>query len=303
MDIELKELQEGFDRLCYIVLEEHLNTIYMALRLEKPLLISGPAGAGKTEMAKSLSEILGAKLIRLQCHGGLDENKSLYEWNIQRQLLNIQIDDRSKNAENIEDDLFSMDYILQRPLLQAITQQEQVLLLVDEIDRADRDFEAFLLELLSDYQISIPEIGTIEAVKKPVVVITNSGERELSDALLRRCVFLYLDHPPIQSEACIIRARIPEILDTLNENIAMGVARTRDRGGNLGFNSAQAIDWARVLLMLSSDRFQQDYVAKSMEALASNQESLIAAENYYRHMPALSETEAGDTAGNGEIKN
>ena len=168
MDIELKELQDGFDRLCYIVSEEHLNTIYMALRLEKPLLISGPAGAGKT-----------AKLIRLQCHGGLDENKSLYEWNIQRQLLNIQIDDSSKGAEIVEEDLFSMDYILQRPLLQAITQQEQTLLLIDEIDRADRDFEAFLLELLSDYQISIPEIGTIEAVKKPVVVITNSGEREL----------------------------------------------------------------------------------------------------------------------------
>ena len=303
MDIELKELQDGFDRLCYIVSEEHLNTIYMALRLEKPLLISGPAGAGKTEMAKSLSEILGAKLIRLQCHGGLDENKSLYEWNIQRQLLNIQIDDSSKGAEIVEEDLFSMDYILQRPLLQAITQQEQTLLLIDEIDRADRDFEAFLLELLSDYQISIPEIGTIEAVKKPVVVITNSGERELSDALLRRCVFLYLDHPPIQAEASIIGARIPEVLDTLNENIAMGVAQARDRGSHLGSGGAQAMDWARVLLMLSSDQFQQGYVAKSMEALASNQESLAAAENYYRHMPAISDAEAGDTAGNGEIKN
>jgi MoxR-like ATPase len=301
MDIELKELQEGFDQLCYIVSEEHLNTIYLALRLERSLLISGPAGAGKTEMAKSLSEILGAKLIRLQCHGGLDENKSLYEWNIQRQLLNIQIDDRSKDAESVEEDLFSMDYVLQRPLLQAITQKEQVLLLIDEIDRADRDFEAFLLEVLSDYQISIPEIGTIKAVKKPVVVITNSGERELSEALRRRCVFLYLDNPTIKAEASIIRARIPDVLDILNEDIALAVALARDRGSQLGVGTTQLMDWARVLLMLIADQFQKDYVDKGMELLASNKESLLAAEILYRHMPK--KIDAGDTAGCGENKN
>lgn len=296
-------MQDGFSRFCYIINEDHLNTIYMALRLEKPLLVCGLAGVGKTELAKVLSNILGAKLIRLQCHGGLDESKSLYEWNIQRQLINIHIDNRSKDVKNAEENLFSLDYILQRPLLQAITQKEQVLLLIDEIDRADRDFEAFLLEVLSDYQISIPEIGTIKAAKKPVFVITNSGERELSEALRRRCVFLYLDNPTIKAEASIIRARIPDVLDTLNENIAMGVAQARDRGSQLGFGTIQDMDWARVLLMLIADQYQKDYVDKGMEVLASYQESLSAAENYYRHMPKQIDAKAGDTAGSGENKN
>ena len=285
--------------MCYIINEEELNTIFLALCLEKPLLVSGPAGVGKTELAKVLSVVLGAKLIRLQCHGGLDESKSLYDWNIQRQLIKIHLDSRSKGSENKEEDLFSLDYILQRPLLQAITRKEQVLLLIDEIDRSDRDFEAFLLELLSDYQVSIPEIGTIKAVHKPVVVITNSGERELSEALRRRCVFLYLDYPTIQEEAAILRARVPDDLDTLNENIAFAVALARDKGSQLGFGNVQLLDWSRVLLMLNADYFQKDYVVKCMEMLAWNRDNITAIMESSGHKTNSSGDRAGKAAGNG----
>lgn len=302
IDIQLEELRDGFSRMYYIINEEELNAIFLALSLEKPLLVCGPAGVGKTELAKALSNILGAKLIRLQCHGGLDESKALYDWNIQRQLIKIHLNSRTKSSESQEEDLFSLDYILQRPLLQAITQKEQVLLLIDEIDSADRDFEAFLLEVLSDYQISIPEIGTIKAAHKPVVVITNSGERELSEALRRRCVFLYLDYPTIQEEATILRARAPEVIDTLNENIALGVAMARDKGFQLGFGNVQLLDWARVLLMLNADHFQKDYVDRSMEMLALNREEVKAAMESIGHMTNSSGNRAGKTVGNGETK-
>lgn len=302
IDIQLEELRDGFSRMYYIINEEELNAIFLALSLEKPLLVCGPAGVGKTELAKALSNILGAKLIRLQCHGGLDESKALYDWNIQRQLIKIHLNSRTKSSESQEEDLFSLDYILQRPLLQAITQKEQVLLLIDEIDSADRDFEAFLLEVLSDYQISIPEIGTIKAAHKPVVIITNSGERELSEALRRRCVFLYLDYPTIQEEATILRARAPEVIDTLNENIALGVAMARDKGFQLGFGNVQLLDWARVLLMLNADHFQKDYVDRSMEMLALNREEVKAAMESIGHMTNSSGNRAGKTVGNGETK-
>lgn len=302
IDIQLEELRDGFSRMYYIINEEELNAIFLALSLEKPLLVCGPAGVGKTELAKALSNILGAKLIRLQCHGGLDESKALYDWNIQRQLIKIHLNSRTKSSESQEEDLFSLDYILQRPLLQAITQKEQVLLLIDEIDSADRDFEAFLLEVLSDYQISIPEIGTIKAAHKPVVVITNSGERELSEALRRRCVFLYLNYPTIQEEATILRARAPEVIDTLNENIALGVAMARDKGFQLGFGNVQLLDWARVLLMLNADHFQKDYVDRSMEMLALNREEVKAAMESIGHMTNSSGNRAGKTVGNGETK-
>lgn len=302
IDIQLEELRDGFSRMYYIINEEELNAIFLALSLEKPLLVCGPAGVGKTELAKALSNILGAKLIRLQCHGGLDESKALYDWNIQRQLIKIHLNSRTKSSESQEEDLFSLDYILQRPLLQAITQKEQVLLLIDEIDSADRDFEAFLLEVLSDYQISIPEIGTIKAAHKPVVIITNSGERELSEALRRRCVFLYLNYPTIQEEATILRARAPEVIDTLNENIALGVAMARDKGFQLGFGNVQLLDWARVLLMLNADHFQKDYVDRSMEMLALNREEVKAAMESIGHMTNSSGNRAGKTVGNGETK-
>lgn len=252
----------------------------MALKLEKPLLISGPTGVGKTELAKALSAILNARLIRLQCYEALDESKALYDWNIQRQLVKIHISHQQGGSQEQEEDLFSLPYILQRPLLEAITQKEQVLLLIDEIDRADPDFESLLLELLSDFQVSIPEIGTIKAICKPVVVITNSGERELTEALRRRCVFLYLDYPTIDEEAAIIQARASDELETLNENIALAVATVRDRGAQLGFASPQLVDWARTILMLNAGRYQKDYVDKLLADLEQYKENCSSLESY-----------------------
>ncbi len=280
--------------MCYVINEEDLNTIYLALCLEKPLLISGPAGAGKTEMAKALSVILGTRLIRLQCHEGLDESKSLYDWNTQRQLINIHLAaGRSKGSEAREEQLFSLEYILQRPLLQAITQKGQALLLIDEIDRSDRDFEAFLLELLSDYQVSIPEIGTVTARQKPVVVITNSGERELSEALRRRCAFLYLDYPTIDDETAILRLRAAEALETLNESIALAIAMMRDTGSHSG--DIRLLDWARVLLMLNAGRFQKEYADNCMKTLLHNRENMTALLDSSGHMTISSGEKAGET--------
>ncbi|HHY41079.1 MAG TPA: MoxR family ATPase [Syntrophaceticus sp.] len=280
IDIQLEELRNGFKQRSYFINEEGLTTIYLALKLEKPLLISGPTGVGKTELAKALSAILNARLIRLQCYEALDESKALYDWNIQRQLVKIHISHQQGGSQEQEEDLFSLPYILQRPLLEAITQKEQVLLLIDEIDRADPDFESLLLELLSDFQVSIPEIGTIKAICKPVVVITNSGERELTEALRRRCVFLYLDYPTIDEEAAIIQARASDELETLNENIALAVATVRDRGAQLGFASPQLVDWARTILMLNAGRYQKDYVDKLLADLEQYKENCSSLESY-----------------------
>ncbi len=243
-------------------------------------MISGPAGVGKTELAKVLSAIINARLIRLQCYEALDESKALYDWNIQRQLIKIHLSQQTGcSQEADEEDLFSLAYILQRPLLEAITQKEQVLLLIDEIDRSDPDFESLLLELLSDFQVSIPEVGTIKAVRKPVVVITNSGERELTEALRRRCAFLYLDYPTIDQEAAVIRAKASDELEILKENIALAVAEVRDQGTQLGFASPQVVDWAKTILMLNAGHYQKDYVDNLLAALEKCKENYISLES------------------------
>lgn len=265
--------------MSYIINEETLNTIYLALKLEKPLLVSGPAGVGKTELAKVLSSILNARLIRLQCYEALDESKALYDWNIQRQLIKIHLSGQKEDTGDEEEDLFSLPFILQRPLLEAVLSKELVLLLIDEIDRSDPDFESLLLELLSDFQISIPEVGTVKAACKPVVVITNSGERELSEALRRRCVFLYLNYPIIEEEAAVLRAKVPEELETLNETIALAVAMVRDQGAQLGFASPQVIDWIRTILMLNAGHYQKDYIDKVSAALEEYKENYSSLES------------------------
>ncbi len=274
MEIRLEELREGFAIYGFIIKEDALYTVYLALRLEKPLLVCGPPGVGKTELAKVLSRIMNARLIRLQCHEGLDESSALYDWNIQRQLVKIHLSTRDEQLR--EEKLFSLSNILQRPLLQAITSEERVVLLIDEIDRSDPSFEAFVLEVLSDFQITIPEIGTITATRKPIVVITNNGERELSEPLRRRCIFLYLDFPTIEEEASILKNRAPEVLENLNEEIAMAVAWARDKGHQLGPSAPYALDWARSLLLLNADSYQKNYIDNTLEALAKNKENLAA---------------------------
>jgi MoxR-like ATPase len=274
-------LRQGFENAGFVIDEDDLNVVYLALRLEKPLLVSGPPGVGKTDLAKVLSRICGARLIRLQCHEGLDESKALYDWNFQRQLVKIHLAARSESVR--EDDLFTLPNILQRPLLQAITANEPVVLLIDEIDRSDPDFEAFLLEVLSDFQVSVPEIGTIKAVRKPTVIITNNGERELSEALRRRCVFLYLNFPTIEQEASIIRIKNPRVLDGLREEIALAVARTRDAGYHPVPGAEEGLDWARALFLLDADHYQKEYVDKTMDRLAENKKNLLSFQEYMRN--------------------
>jgi MoxR-like ATPase len=260
MKVSLNKLSKGFEQNGYIIDQEKITAIYLSLNLDKPLLVCGPQGTGKTTLAVVLSKILNARLIRLQCHEGLDESKVLYDWNIQRQLINIHL---SRQNDLPEGQLFSIENLLQRPLLQAILSKEQVVLLIDEIDRSEPDFEPFLLEILSDFQITIPEIGTIAALNKPAVIITNNGDRELSDALLRRCSFLYLDYPNIEQEASIVRSKAPQVLENLSEDIALAAVKT----SNARHCSDSDLDWARVLMLLDADRYQKGFLEKTMELL------------------------------------
>src|SRR5574337_1938134 len=203
-------VRAGLERSRYLTTEAVETVLYLALTLEKPLLIEGPAGAGKTEIGKVLAATLAAELIRLQCYEGLDEARALYEWNYQKQLLRVQAD-RAQDLEwsEVSQHIFSRDYLLERPLLHAITAPRKVVLLIDEVDKADEEFEAFLLEVLSEFQVSVPELGTIVARHRPAVVLTSNRARELSEALKRRCVYLYLDFPGVEIERHIIRLKIP----------------------------------------------------------------------------------------------
>ena len=196
-NVTMERLHLDFEKTGYIAEDDIIVPVYLALRLEKPILITGAPGVGKTEIAKVLASVFKTDLIRLQCYEGLDENKALYEWNYQRQLIKIQLINETTSSETVEQDLFSRDYLLERPLLRAIQAPKKVVLLIDEIDKTDEEFEAFLFEVLSDFQVSIPELGTINAKFIPIVVLTNNGERELSDGLKRRCVYLYIDFPTI----------------------------------------------------------------------------------------------------------
>jgi len=237
------------------------RTLAMALHLMemlgRPLLLEGEAGVGKTEVARALAQVHGARLIRLQCYEGLDRADALYEWNYQRQLLAIQARTVS-GAPASEDDVFSETYLLERPLLAAIRQPRPPVLLVDEIDRADEEFEAFLLELLSDYQVTVPELGTIGATSIPFVVLTSNGTREISDALRRRCLYHYVDFPDVDREAAILQARLPEITATLALQIARAVEYIRKEGLRKPPGIAEALDWAAALLGMSIDELHRD---------------------------------------------
>src|SRR6202050_1403760 len=228
MEITHEQISDGLRRAKYVTNERVQTAIFLALALEKPLLIEGPAGAGKTEVAKVVAEILHTELIRLQCYEGLDEARALYEWNYQKQLLRMQAgENQGLRWEELSEHIFSRDFLLERPLLRAITSANRVVLLIDEIDKADEEFEAFLLELLSDFQISVPELGTLKATSIPRVVLTSNGTRELSDALRRRCLYHYVDFPEVDREAKIILARTPGIDTTLALQIARMVAALR----------------------------------------------------------------------------
>jgi MoxR-like ATPase len=271
MSISLPVLRKSFEELGYICDESTALTVYLALDLQKPLLIEGAPGVGKTEMGKVLSEILQTELIRLQCYEGLDETKALYEWNYQRQLLRIQMNRNLEEGQIREEDLFSHQYLLERPLLKAIQADKKAVLLIDEVDKCDPEFEAFLFEVLSDFQVSIPELGTLKAKNIPVVVLTSNNERELSDGLKRRCLYLYLDFPAVEKEVQIIKSKVPGVADRLAWDIARVAARLRQQQDLRKKPSiAETLDWARALVSLNRSRLDGQLVADTLNLVLKN---------------------------------
>jgi MoxR-like ATPase len=225
---------------------------YLATRLHKPVLVEGPAGVGKTELAKAMSVYLGRELVRLQCYEGLDEAKALYEWNYRKQLLRIQAEADGAGWSEVQDDIFGEEFLLARPLLQAISSPAPVVLLIDEIDKTDQEFEAMLLELLSDFQITIPELGRIDASSQPVVLLTSNNSRELTEALKRRCLYLWLDYPTLEHELAIVRLHAPLLPDTVARKLVEVVAMVRELDLKKPPSIAESIDWARALLLLGA---------------------------------------------------
>jgi len=276
----IPELRVALENQGYICEDEVAITIFLALALEKPLLVEGAPGVGKTEIAKVLAGIFNTELIRLQCYEGLDENKALYEWNYQRQLIKIQISRNTDPGEQLERNLFSADYLLERPLLRAIRAASKVVLLIDEVDKVEAEFEAFLFELLSDFQISIPELGTIGARHIPMVVLTSNGERELSDGLKRRCVYLYIDFPSIEKESRILQVKVPAAGEKIIAQIANAANYIRT---NLNLRKkpsiAETIDWARALITLGQDSLTAGNIGKTMNLLLKNRDDQVLLKN------------------------
>jgi MoxR-like ATPase len=254
------------------------GVVFLADRLEKPVLIEGPAGVGKTELAKALSRSTGARLIRLQCYEGLDEAKALYEWNYKKQLLRIQADREHETSwTDTEADIFSEPFLLTRPLLEAIRADEPVVLLIDEVDRVEIETEALLLEVLSDFQVSIPELGTIVGRQRPLVVLTSNNTRELSEALKRRCLYLHIDYPDIDREKDIVRVRVPEIDDELADQVARVVRSIRDLELKKAPSISETIDWARTLLCLGTSEISPEVIGETLHVLLKYQSDIAKA--------------------------
>jgi MoxR-like ATPase len=273
---EIAELQDAMERLGYIAEPAIATALFLAREMCRPLFIEGDAGVGKTEIAKVLARLLGTELIRLQCYEGLDVATSLYEWNYQRQMLRLRLaEQEGKKAEEIEDLIFGREYLLERPLLRAITRREGApVLLIDEIDRADDAFEAFLLEVLSDFQVTIPELGTIRAEHVPYVILTSNRTREIGDALRRRCLYLYIEHPTLEKEIRILRARVPEAGPVLAGEIARFLQALRRRQLGKAPGVAETIDWARALLHLHSAHLDRETVEQTLGCLLKDHHDL-----------------------------
>jgi MoxR-like ATPase len=273
---EIRAMQEAMERHGYIAEPTIATAVFLAKEMRKPLLVEGEAGVGKTEIAKVLAGLLGTDLIRLQCYEGLDVSTALYEWNYQRQMLRLRMAEQEGRAPSeIEQIIFGRDYLLERPLLQAITRLEgPPVLLVDEVDRADDGFEAFLLEVLSDFQITIPELGTIRAEHVPYVVLTSNCSRELGDALRRRCLYLYIEHPSLEKEVRIIRAQVPGASERLAEEVGRFLQVLRGRRLAKSPGVAESIDWAKALIRLHRDHLDAETVEETLGCLLKDRHDL-----------------------------
>ena len=263
---EVRETQAAMEREGYIAEPAIATAVFLARAMRKPLLVEGDAGVGKTEIAKVLARMLDTELIRLQCYEGIDVNTALYEWNYQRQLLRLRIaGTEGREPTEVEQMIFSRDCLLERPLLRAITRRDgPPVLLIDEIDRADDGFEAFLLEVLSDFQVTIPELGPVIASHVPYVVLTSNRTREIGDALRRRCFYLYVEHPSFEKEVRIIRARVPGVVDGLAREIASVMQAFRGRRLHKAPGVAETLDWTRALMALRLDRLDADAVEETL---------------------------------------
>lgn len=275
----LEELKKNLNRTQYVYDDTMLTVLYVALTLGRPLLIEGAAGVGKTEVAKVMAEALGRPLVRLQCYEGLDESKALYEWNYQKQLLAIQVNQGQEDRQALTKSLFSDEYLLERPLLQSIRSDVPVVLLIDEIDKADEEFEAFLLELLSEMQVTIPEIGTVKARSIPFVVLTSNRARPLSEALRRRCAYLHIDYPDMEKELAILRKKLPNVEDRLRVQVAKAIQQLRSADVLLKKPSiAESLDWAAALDALGIRELTPDALRQTAGFVLKNNEDLLALE-------------------------
>ncbi len=251
-------VRTGLAEVNYLADDATAGIAYLADRLQKPVLVEGPAGTGKTQLAKSVAEMLGARLIRLQCYEGLDESKALYEWNYKKQLLRIQTEKGEGTTwDEVEENIFTDEFLLTRPLLEAIMAEDPVVLLIDEVDRVEVETEALLLELLSDYQVSIPELGTLVAKQIPLVFLTSNNTRELSEALKRRCLFLHLDYPSMEREKEIVLTRVPDISENLADQVARIVRAIRQLELKKAPSVSETIDWARTLILLGIEHISE----------------------------------------------
>ncbi|MGV3758058.1 MAG: AAA family ATPase [Actinomycetota bacterium] len=271
-------VRESLRKVDYLSDEGIAGIVYLADRLGKPILVEGPAGTGKTQLAKSVAEMSGARLIRLQCYEGLDESKALFEWNYKKQLLRIQAErGDGKTWETVEDDIFSEDFLLTRPLLEAISAEEPVVLLIDEVDRVEVETEALLLEILSDYQVSIPELGTIEAKQIPLVFLTSNNTRELSEALKRRCLFLHVDYPELEREKEIVLTKVPDITESLADQVARIVRSIRQLELKKSPSVSETLDWARTLLLLGIESVDVETAKSTINILLKYQSDIAKA--------------------------
>jgi MoxR-like ATPase len=290
----VEDVAQGLREAGYLPGQSTALVSFLAAKLGKPILVEGPAGVGKTELAKALATYLGRSLVRLQCYEGLDEAKALYEWNYRKQLLRIQAEADGTGWQAVQDDIFGEEFLLARPLLSAISSEEPVVLLIDEIDKTDQEFEAMLLELLSDFQITIPELGRIEARTHPIVLLTSNNTRELTEALKRRCLYLWLDYPTTEHELEIVRMHTPELPETVAAKLVEIIGFVRELDLKKPPSIAESIDWARALLLLGAEDITPELFHQTMSLIVKHRTDIdTVAERVGVRIGGLSSSSAG----------